>query len=228
MPLKPEKIAHPFEKSNKNRASQAIDFIEGQIRDGVYLPGQRLVEADVAADSGLGIVPIREAIRQLAGEGVLDLVPYRGATIKHLTREDLLQMVQALFGVVRMGISLAAKADLNVEDKARLWALIDEIQSIADRRRAPEFINALGEYHKLLHDLGGNRYLNVLWDRMHVSLFNRELAMALIIEDWDAYANVYRRLNTEVLARNEEKAIEVMDAHGAWLVDNLESKMERR
>ena len=70
--------------SGVRRVEQALEHIEQGIRDGRYLPGHRLVEADLAENSGLNIGPIREALRILAGEGLIEIRPYRGAVVSRL------------------------------------------------------------------------------------------------------------------------------------------------
>ena len=59
--------------------------IRRAILDRELLPGQPLVEADLAARYGVSKTPVREALKELAGSGLVVISPYRGATVREVT-----------------------------------------------------------------------------------------------------------------------------------------------
>lgn len=54
-----------------------------------YAPGQRLIEADLMQEYAVSRGPIREALRRLSSEGLIDIEPYRGAVVRRLSRKSL-------------------------------------------------------------------------------------------------------------------------------------------
>ncbi|CCH29197.1 GntR family transcriptional regulator [Actinosynnema sp. NPDC047251] len=74
-------------------AGQAVDVLRELVLTGEIPPGTRINEVELAARLGISRGPLREAIRHLASEGVLILVPHRGAHVPTATPAD----VQALF-----------------------------------------------------------------------------------------------------------------------------------
>lgn len=63
-----------------------VEYVVDQLRTGVlqerYAPGQRLIEADLTQDLRVSKGPLREAFRRLSAEGLLEIVPNRGAMIR--------------------------------------------------------------------------------------------------------------------------------------------------
>jgi DNA-binding GntR family transcriptional regulator len=98
----------------------AYQQIRQGIVEGVYRPGERIVEKRLADDLQLSRTPIREAIRMLQSEGLVHSMPNRGATVRALTAEDI--------------------GDL-YEVRGRLEALAGEL---AARRASAEQIDRLG------------------------------------------------------------------------------------
>jgi len=71
---------------------RAVTALREGIRAGRYVPGQRLVEADLAAEIGVGRNSLREAFSRLASEGLVLIEPHRGASIRRRTRAEVAQL----------------------------------------------------------------------------------------------------------------------------------------
>lgn len=74
-------------------AGQAVDVLREQVLTGEIPPGSRVNEVEVAQKLGISRGPLREAIRHLASEGLLTLVPHRGAFVPDADADE----VKALF-----------------------------------------------------------------------------------------------------------------------------------
>jgi DNA-binding GntR family transcriptional regulator len=83
-----------------------IEQIRTAILDGLYRPGDRLMEADLAAQFHVSRSPVREALQALENEGTLLATPYAGAMVRPLSAEEIREI-----GEIRLGlISLAVKS----------------------------------------------------------------------------------------------------------------------
>jgi DNA-binding GntR family transcriptional regulator len=220
---KPTGDIAPVEK-NTHLAARAIQFIEDEIRAGRYLPGQRLVEAAVAADSGLSIAPVRDALRYLAGEGVIDHVPYRGATIKRLQPGELIHILQTLSGIGAVGISLAVRKGVTKADAQILRAALRDLKETIDKGSLAAVFNVAEMYHLRLHEIGGNPYLNICVKRLHLNLVHRELAQVSKFPNWvEYYRGVYAGINAAVEAGDEKRALDLFGKHMDKLIGSVES-----
>lgn len=72
----------------------AYQRLRGRLLDGVLRPGERLREIPLAKQLGVSRIPLREAIDQLAGEGLIDRHPGLGSYVRSLTPEQLRQMYE--------------------------------------------------------------------------------------------------------------------------------------
>ena len=71
------------------QAADAYQLIRRAIVEGSYAPGQRLVEQRLAEQHGLSRTPVREALRRLQAEGLVDVERHRGAAVRRLTVDDI-------------------------------------------------------------------------------------------------------------------------------------------
>ena len=80
---------------NRSRSfdDQVVAALIRGLQDGRYVPGQRLIEADLTKELKVSRGPVREALKRLAAEGLVSLIPHRGAYIRALTRDEVHDML---------------------------------------------------------------------------------------------------------------------------------------
>jgi len=78
-----------------SRTVAVLDAIKHAILSGELRPGQGLVEADLAAVLGVSKTPVREALKTLAGTGLVTMSPYKGATVRAVD-DDLVRSIYDL------------------------------------------------------------------------------------------------------------------------------------
>src|SRR3984957_13918057 len=89
---------------------------------GDLAPGQPLLEADLSDALGVSRTPLREALKQLASEGLVELRLNRSAIVAPLRRDELVELFEALGGIERCAAELAATR-MVARDVERLQAL---------------------------------------------------------------------------------------------------------
>ncbi|MBN9516096.1 MAG: GntR family transcriptional regulator, partial [Alphaproteobacteria bacterium] len=85
------------------------DQIRGQILEGKFRPGERLVEDKLSADLGVSRVPVREALLGLSIEGLVRLEPRRGATVAEITPQIVAELVEVRALLEGQNACLAAR-----------------------------------------------------------------------------------------------------------------------
>ena len=126
------------ETPTRLRGGTVDRLVEG-LRDGIlmhrYAPGQVLIEADLTRDFGVSRGPLREAFRHLSAEGLLQLVPNRGALVRRLSRKEAEELFQIRTALEALAVRLAAKAIDEGDNRQRFEAAIRAIWNEAPPAR---------------------------------------------------------------------------------------------
>jgi len=171
-------------------AHLVADEIRRAILDGRYEPGARLVEDRLARDFQVSRIPVREALRALATEGLVVVLPRRGAAVASLSSDVAREMVEVRAALEGLNARLAARR--------REPDLLEAIQDVLTKGNAAtagklDQLNSLNaEFHDLLARAGRNSILGDLMrslrDRtdMLFPRLNREQAR----KTWDEHAAI--------------------------------------
>src|SRR5262249_26481685 len=108
------------------RHQTLVQSILREVFQGRLRAGQHLVTQELAARFGVSHTPVREALVALAGIGVIDLLPNRGAVVRRVTARDVREISQ----VRRLLECQAARNACGRTDLARLHALADDLRRL--------------------------------------------------------------------------------------------------
>lgn len=135
-------------------------IIEGQLPSGV-----RIHEGRVGEQLGVSRTPLREALKVLANEGLVELIPNRGATVRKLTAKEVRDMLDVLATLEELAGLLTCQnaSDADIQDVRRLHE--EMLQFYAARDRLPYF-KRNQQIHSALISLSGNASLAMVHDML--------------------------------------------------------------
>ena len=138
-------------------------------------PGAWIDETVLAREFGISRTPLREALKVLAAEGVVQLKPRRGAYVAAVSEQDLDQ----IFPVIALLESRCAREATRraaEADRDRLRALHADLEACARANDVDRFFEVNQTFHLALQDLAGNRWLKQLIEetRQFVKLTRRD------------------------------------------------------
>ena len=140
-------------------SGKVFERLEGDILDGRYRPGDSFTESRVAQELGVSRTPVREAIRQLELEGLVDYVPNKGATVMGLSEEDIRDI-----GEIRTKIEgIAARRATQMITETQLSELrgILALEAFHTGRGDAEPLTQLdSRFHQIIFEASGSRLLN--------------------------------------------------------------------
>ena len=143
-------------------SDQVKDRLLQEILDGRYPPGARIVETRVARELGTSQAPVREALRDLEALGVVETTAFRGARVRRLSADELLEafVVRAQLEslAARLAIPRLAEADLDELD-----GLLREMREAADAGDFHAEAVADAAFHGRLVELSANTTLQRVW-----------------------------------------------------------------
>jgi DNA-binding GntR family transcriptional regulator len=152
-----------FESLNTGRDSsdRVLQTIIEGLLEGRYQPGERVVARQLAEELDVSIVPVREAIHILAGEGVIDLTARKGARIRSMDQEEVGNWWRIQSMVGKLGVGFAARRINRQSDSvAKLQDAMDLIRENAGQLEGFEFLMVLLRFHMVVHDVAEMPQLN--------------------------------------------------------------------
>jgi DNA-binding GntR family transcriptional regulator len=191
---------------------EVIDRLRDMIIEGDLVVGERLNDAKLAEILNVSRTPIREALKLLASEGLVDLLPGRGARVAGLSIESIGELFEVIAGLERHACELAAMR-MNARDLDRLQRMHDRMamHHQAGERRAYFKLNS--EIHLAIVMASGNAILQAT----HASLLakaRRGRHTALASHDrWIEAMAEHDLLMQALAARDGRRAGEIMLQH---------------
>lgn len=142
--------------AEKSSGALAYDKVMDSLRSGVFRPGDRLREEDVGDRLNLSRTPVREALRRLEAEGIIEHRPRQGAVIRQLAHAEVVELYEMRIVLERTAAEMAAKHGADAE-----FDTLDDLnQKIADERDNPAIAAAINqEFHTGLYLACRNRFL---------------------------------------------------------------------
>lgn len=160
-------MSAPAPRAATGAASQverAMEALRLAVVRGDYGPGDRLKEADVAAALRMSRTPIREALRRLAGEGIVEYEANRGAVVPRWSRHEVEEIFEIRAYLEGFAAALAADR-VTADDLASLRALSREMHAAADLddpARWDRYALLNNAFHRRLFACAGNSRLEGL------------------------------------------------------------------
>ena len=170
---------------------EVADQIRRMILTGRHKPGDRLVEDKLSSELGVSRVPIREALRTLAAEGLVDIPPRRGASVAAVSPDVARDLVEVRATLEGLNARLAARHHENAI-VAQLRAVLAEGNLAAHSGNADDLVRLNGAFHDKLAEAGRN---SILWDIMRTLRERTALVFAANTarrsqQDWDEHARI--------------------------------------
>ncbi|WP_094844090.1 GntR family transcriptional regulator [Bordetella genomosp. 11] len=186
------------------------DKLRERILSGEFTPGDRLVEGRLSDEMGVSRIPVREALRALASEGLVTIEPRRGASVSVLSDDVAHDMIEVRATLEGLNAKLAAQR----RDQAtvgRLQAFLAEGNTAARTDSLERFLALNSEFHEMLATIAGNVVLTDLMRslRDRTALLFAPSNMRRARQNWDEHAQI---LNA-VIAGNGDLAALLASQH---------------
>ncbi len=154
-----------------SRAEEAYDLVRRRILDNAYPPGHQVLESDLADELGISRTPMREAMLQLAAEGLVEVVPRHGMRVLPVSPADMAEIYVVLTALESAAAELLAARR---PSEAELKPLVEATRDMSRALKADDldaWAAADERFHHGLVELAGNRMLmdsvQRLGDRAH-------------------------------------------------------------
>jgi DNA-binding GntR family transcriptional regulator len=196
--------------------SRVVAAVRDGVRDGRFVPGQRLIEADLVRDLGVGRNALREALSRLASDGIVTIEPHRGASIRRLNRDDVAQLYELREVLEGLAARLAAEHIDEPGHRDRLTAALETMRTVASTAHMPEYIDANMDFHRTIVELSGRPHLERLVSHLQLQTFRIQFRSATARDrtGMRQYSmDEHEKLVAAILAADPEAAENTMRTH---------------
>lgn len=193
------------------------------IVESVLAPGARLLEQDLARRLGVSRVPLREAFRVLAGEGLVVIQPHRGAVVSERSDSELRELfaVRSMFesAAARLLAGLRPPATLDVLD-----TLIADMKAAVRAKRVEEYSRLAARFHDLMVAECGNSLVARFYDQIRTSMRRYQALMADLPGSPAKSIREHEEILGAIRAGDAALAARVAEMHVGELVRRFEQR----
>lgn len=179
-----------------------FENIRTAILDGTLKPGERLMEIQLAEQLGVSRTPVREAIRKLELEGLLVMIPRKGAYVADISKKDLIDILEVRLGLE--GLAAYYAASRISEDKlVELEKISEELKEYVCQKDIENMLKKDEEFHNCIFEAAGNAKLISIMQNIWETVFRFRLKY---MSDYSAAVNIVEehRKIIEALKKGKE------------------------
>jgi DNA-binding GntR family transcriptional regulator len=144
-------------------------------------PGERLVQSELAEQLGVSRTPIREALYELASDGLVVLSPRKGASVADFSLDDLKDIYSIRIPLEGYGAYLATQ-NIGPEELAQLETLVDQMKELFERGARWQLLDVNREFYATFYATAGRKRLYELIMK-HLDMAGLYRRMAFTVED---------------------------------------------
>jgi DNA-binding GntR family transcriptional regulator len=198
-------------------------YLRAEIVAGRLKPGDRLIEQAIAETCGVSRVPLREAMRILATEGLIVISPHRGASVNLLSDVELVE----LFGA---RAAIEGFAAMNAAIKQPKFAIatmrktLQRMQAAVKRDDRVSYYSLAVDFHKELVLAGGNNVMVRMYEQIRRQLSRYQAAMSAM-PDLPSRSNVEHARILKAIERGDGQAARIAsEGHITALVEQFQQQ----
>lgn len=188
-----------------NNLRQAI--LKGELK-----PGERLMEISLSNRLGVSRTPVREAMRMLEQEGLVIMIPRKGAQVAEITEQDLDDVLEVRLGLEQLAVRFACERITDGELE-KLGHAAEKFEKTAQKKDLSAVAEADVAFHEVIYQATHNRRLVQMISNLREQMYRYRIEYLKDVEGRKTLAKEHQSI-WEAMERGEkEEAIEKMTQH---------------
>jgi len=175
-------------------------------------PGERLREAELAARLGISRAPIREALRELAAEGWVRIVPRHGAVVTTLSRQEFLEAYQVREALEALAVRLAVPR-LGPADFELLWQLHGQMVEASRKNDVDTYFTLNRQFHRMFVERSGNQRLRDTYVQLMEQMQRTRIPSLALRGGMDSSSREHEAILRAAAEGKVEEAAQLMAEH---------------
>lgn len=182
------------------------------IIQGEFQPGERLLEVTIANKLGVSRTPVREAIRMLELEGLVVMIPRKGAEVANITVKDLRDALEVRMAIEALSVRLACER-IDEEGREELKSACMKFKEAINSKLVPAIVEGDEEFHNAIYKATKNPKLINTAQNLREQVYRYRVEY---VKDFSYHDNLVREhdLITMAILKGDAKSAEtVMNEH---------------
>ncbi len=188
-----------------NTLRQAI--LRGELK-----PGERLMEIQLANKLGVSRTPIREALRKLELEGLVNMVPRKGAEVADITEKSLRDVLEVRKALEELSVQLACEK-ITEEEIEELKRAAERFKDTLDDQDVTKIAEADVAFHDIIYTATDNQKLILLLNNLREQMYRYRVEYLKKEEAYPQLIAEHEELIDNISKRNKEEATRIMCEH---------------
>ena len=182
-------------------------ILQGELR-----PGEKVPEEQLCERFGVSRTPIREALKVLAAEGVLQILPHRGAIVARITEEQIEELFPIMASLERLA-GLLACARASDEDIARVRTLHDAMMGHFEKDEEAEYLRHNRRIHEAFFEIADNATLSAYYQQILTRIHACRFVVRKSRYHWAAAVEEHKAMIEALEARDAPRLGALMERH---------------
>ena len=206
------RIESPLGISRRYLHDEVAERLRDLIRDGELEPRARVNELELAERFGISRTPLREAIKILATEGLLELLPNRGARVASISEGEVNDTIEVVAGLEATAAELACRAITDAE-VAAIEAKHAAMLEAWRRQDNPAYFTLNREIHETIMRASGNPILQGIYATLSGRIQRARYAAHKTPEQWTRAVDEHEEILRLLKARDGERLARALREH---------------
>ena len=182
------------------------------ILKGELKPGERLMEIALAERLGVSRTPVREAMRKLELEGLVVMIPRRGAQVANITEKDLNDVLEVRMALENLSIENAC-ARMTEEQLDELWKAARNFEDTMAEGNLVRLAEADVAFHEIIYKASDNKRLIQVLNNMREQIYRYRVEYLKEGETRDLLVKEHEELTKAIRERDVERAKQLSFQH---------------
>ncbi|MDB5954041.1 MAG: GntR family transcriptional regulator [Ramlibacter sp.] len=205
-------LAEVIEIARQGLHDQVVSRLRAMLVEGSIAPGAKLKERELCERLSVSRTPLREAIKLLAAEGLVELVPNRGAVAVKLTEADVTHSFEVLGALEALGGELAARRMTDAEF-SELKALHYEMLAAYARKDLPGYYRLNARIHGAINSFARNPVLAKAYHAINARVQSLRFSSNYDQEKWKRAVKEHEQMLEALQARDGARLRALMHEH---------------
>ncbi len=201
---------------NVNEYLPLRDVVFNTLREAILKgdlePGERLMEIALANRLGVSRTPIREAIRKLELEGLVVMIPRKGAQVASITKKDLQDVLEVRSSLEVLATELACER-IDENQLASLQDALKHFEEVLGNSDVSVIARADVAFHDVIFEATNNARLVQILNNLREQMYRYRLEY---LKDFSSHGRLleeHKRLVEAIAGRDKQKAVDIIKAH---------------